>query len=80
MTVSSPDEIKMVPRPVSDLNETKAVHTALVGLHPQAHWSYYAGFEAAGPSPLSPIPVPTASNSDRNGIPLTHDGEVPRNG
>ena len=48
MTGSSTQGIKTVLHPVSDLAAAKAVYTALLGVPPQADWSYYVGFEAAG--------------------------------
>jgi predicted enzyme related to lactoylglutathione lyase len=48
MTSSSPEGIKTVLHPVSDLATAKAVYTALLGVPPQADGPYYVGFEAAG--------------------------------
>ncbi len=48
MTGSSTDGIKTVLHPVSDLERSKPVYAALLGVAPQADASYYVGFEAAG--------------------------------
>jgi predicted enzyme related to lactoylglutathione lyase len=48
MTGSSTEGIKTVLHPVSDLERTKAVYTALLGVSPQADSPYYVGFDAAG--------------------------------
>jgi predicted enzyme related to lactoylglutathione lyase len=48
MTGSSTQGIKIVLHPVSDLEKTKAVYAALLGIEPQADSSYYVGFDAAG--------------------------------
>src|SRR6266508_3744374 len=48
MTGSSPQGIKTVLHPVSDLETAKAVYTALLGVPPQTDESYYVGFEAEG--------------------------------
>ncbi len=40
--------IKIVYHPVSDLDEAKALYTALLGVEPTADSSYYVGFDAAG--------------------------------
>jgi predicted enzyme related to lactoylglutathione lyase len=48
MTGSSTQGIKTVLHPVSDLEASKAVYTALLGFAPQHDSSYYVGFEAEG--------------------------------
>ena len=48
MTGSSTQGIKTVLHPVSDLEQSKAVYAALLGVPPQADSSYYVGFEVAG--------------------------------
>jgi predicted enzyme related to lactoylglutathione lyase len=48
MTGSSTQGIKTVLHPVSDLEASKAVYTALLGAPPQADSSYYVGYEAEG--------------------------------
>ncbi|ACZ91475.1 VOC family protein [Streptosporangium roseum] len=48
MTGSSPQGIKTVLHPVSDLAKAKAVYAALLGIAPQTDSSYYVGFEAEG--------------------------------
>ena len=48
MTGSSPEGIKTVLHPVSDLEKAKAVYAALLGVPPMADSSYYVGFEVAG--------------------------------
>ena len=48
MTDSSPQGIKTVLHPVSDLATAKQLYTALLGVPPQTDESYYVGFEAAG--------------------------------
>jgi len=40
--------IKTVLHPVSDLEKTKAMYTALLGVAPQVSDAYYVGFEAEG--------------------------------
>jgi predicted enzyme related to lactoylglutathione lyase len=48
MTGSSTQGIKIVLHPVSDMERSKAVYTALLGIAPQADSSYYVGFDAEG--------------------------------
>jgi predicted enzyme related to lactoylglutathione lyase len=48
MSPSSVQGIKTVLHPVSDLEKSKAVYTALLGVAPQADSSYYVGFDVAG--------------------------------
>ncbi|WP_433238558.1 VOC family protein [Streptosporangium sp. CA-135522] len=48
MTGSSPQGIKTVLHPVSDLAKAKAVYAALLGIPPQTDSSFYVGFEAEG--------------------------------
>ncbi|SFK01823.1 hypothetical protein SAMN05216275_115157 [Streptosporangium canum] len=48
MTGSSPQGIKTVLHPVSDLAKAKAVYAALLGIAPQTDSPYYVGFEAEG--------------------------------
>ncbi len=48
MTASSTKGIKVVLHPVTDLEKSKAMYAALLGMAPQADSSYYVGFEAAG--------------------------------
>ncbi|MEO3810534.1 VOC family protein [Sphaerisporangium sp. B11E5] len=48
MTGASPQGIKTVLHPVSDLEKAKAVYAALLGVPPQVDESYYVSFEAAG--------------------------------
>ena len=48
MTGSSPQGIKTVLQPVSDLETAKAVYAALLGVPPQTDEPYYVGFEADG--------------------------------
>ncbi len=40
--------IKTVLHPVSDLEASKAVYTALLGVEPQADSAYYVGYDAEG--------------------------------
>jgi predicted enzyme related to lactoylglutathione lyase len=40
--------IKTVLHPVSDLDASKAVYAALLGIQPQADSPYYVGFDAEG--------------------------------
>jgi len=47
-TVTSPEGIKTVLHPVSDLASAKAVYTALLGTSPQTDEAYYVGFDVAG--------------------------------
>ncbi len=48
MAGSSTQGIKTVLHPVSDLEKSKAVYTALLGIAPQHDDSYYVGYEAEG--------------------------------
>ena len=48
MTDSSTQGIKTVLHPVTDLEKSKAVYTALLGMAPQHDAPYYVGYEAAG--------------------------------
>ena len=48
MTDSSTQGIKTVLHPVSDLEKSKAVYTALLGMEPQHDASYYVAYEAEG--------------------------------
>jgi predicted enzyme related to lactoylglutathione lyase len=48
MTGSTTQGIQTVLHPVSDLDRSKAVYTALLGIPPQADSPYYVGFDAAG--------------------------------
>src|SRR5689334_897713 len=48
MTGSSPQGIKTVLHPVSDLAKAKEVYTALLGIEPQADAAYYVGYDVAG--------------------------------
>jgi predicted enzyme related to lactoylglutathione lyase len=48
MTGSSTEGIKTVLHPVSDLETSKAMYTALLGVPPQTDGPYYVGFEAEG--------------------------------
>ena len=48
MTDSSNQGIKTVLHPVSDLERTKPVYAALLGVAPETDSPYYVGFEAAG--------------------------------
>src|SRR5215472_12810378 len=48
MTGSSTEGIKTVLHPVSDLERSKKVYTALLGVPPQNDASYYVGYEVAG--------------------------------
>ncbi|MEU8343337.1 hypothetical protein SAMN05443665_102035 [Actinomadura meyerae] len=48
MSDSSPQGIKTVLHPVSDLAKAKAVYAALLGTDPQTDSPYYVGFEAGG--------------------------------
>jgi len=48
MTGSSPQGIKTVLHPVSDLETAKTVYTALLGIPPQTDEPYYVGFEDDG--------------------------------
>ena len=48
MSTSSVQGIKTVLHPVSDVEQAKAVYTALLGIEPQADSAYYVGFDVAG--------------------------------
>ena len=48
MSSASTEGIKTVLIPVSDVDKSKAVYTALLGMEPQADAAYYVGFDAAG--------------------------------
>lgn len=48
MTDASAEGIKVVLHPVSDLEKSKAVYTALLGIEPQADAPYYVGYDIAG--------------------------------
>ncbi|MEO3802116.1 VOC family protein [Nonomuraea sp. B1E8] len=48
MTGSSPQAIRTVLHPVSDLGKATAVYAALLGVPPQNDSPYYVGFEAGG--------------------------------
>ncbi|MGN9789253.1 VOC family protein [Nonomuraea sp. ZG12] len=48
MTGSSPEGIRTVLHPVSDLTKAKAVYAALLGTPPRTDSPYYVGFEAEG--------------------------------
>jgi predicted enzyme related to lactoylglutathione lyase len=48
MTASGTQGIKTVLHPVTDLEKSKAVYTALLGTAPQADSQYYVGFDVAG--------------------------------
>jgi predicted enzyme related to lactoylglutathione lyase len=48
MTGSSTQGAKTLLHPVSDLDTSKAVYTALLGVAPQVADEYYVGFEAEG--------------------------------
>ncbi|MDQ1625283.1 MAG: hypothetical protein QOJ49_781 [Actinomycetota bacterium] len=48
MTGASTAGIKTVLHPVSDLEKSKPVYAALLGVEPVADAPYYVGFEAAG--------------------------------
>jgi predicted enzyme related to lactoylglutathione lyase len=48
MTGSSTQGIKTVLHPVSDLEASKAVYTALLGVPPTADSPYYVGYDAEG--------------------------------
>ncbi len=48
MTGSSTEGIKIVLHPVSDLEKSKAVYSALLGSPPQHDSSYYVGYDVAG--------------------------------
>ena len=40
--------IRIVLHPVSDVEQAKAVYTALLGIDPQADSAYYVGYDVAG--------------------------------
>src|SRR5262245_34585327 len=40
--------IKTVLHPVSDVDQAKAVYTALLGIEPQADSQYYVGYDVGG--------------------------------
>ena len=48
MTSSSTEGIKTVLHPVSDLEKSKPVYTALLGMPPQHDAPYYVGYDAEG--------------------------------
>ena len=48
MSTSAVQGIKTVLHPVSDVEQAKAVYTALLGVAPQTDSSYYVGFDVAG--------------------------------
>jgi predicted enzyme related to lactoylglutathione lyase len=48
MTTSSTLGIKTVLHPVSDVEKSKPVYTALLGVAPMADAPYYVGYEAEG--------------------------------
>ncbi|QMU70964.1 VOC family protein [Streptacidiphilus sp. P02-A3a] len=48
MSGSPTQGIKTVLHPVTDLEKSKAVYAALLGVEPSADSSYYVGFDAAG--------------------------------
>jgi predicted enzyme related to lactoylglutathione lyase len=48
MSGSATEGIKTVLHPVSDLEKSKPVYAALLGLQPQHDAEYYVGFDAAG--------------------------------
>jgi predicted enzyme related to lactoylglutathione lyase len=48
MTGSTPQGLKTMLHPVSDLAAATPVYTALLGVPPQAEGPYYVGFEAEG--------------------------------
>jgi predicted enzyme related to lactoylglutathione lyase len=48
MSGSATEGIKTVLHPVSDLEKSKPVYAALLGLQPQHDAPFYVGFEAAG--------------------------------
>ena len=48
MTGSSSQGVKTLLHPVSDVEKSKAVYTALLGVPPQVADSFYVGFEAEG--------------------------------
>jgi predicted enzyme related to lactoylglutathione lyase len=48
MTDASTQGIKIVLHPVSDVERSKPVYAALLGLAPQTDSAYYVGFDTAG--------------------------------
>ena len=48
MSGTTTQGIKTVLHPVSDVEASKAVYTALLGIEPQADSSYYVGYDAEG--------------------------------
>ena len=48
MTGSSSQGVKTLLHPVSDVEKSKAVYTALLGVPPQVADPFYVGFEAEG--------------------------------
>jgi predicted enzyme related to lactoylglutathione lyase len=48
MSGSSTEGIKTVLHPVSDVEASKPVYTALLGVEPQADAPYYVGYDVAG--------------------------------
>ncbi|GAA4211172.1 VOC family protein [Microbispora amethystogenes] len=48
MTDVSPNVIRTVLHPVSDLARAKAVYAAVLGIPPQAESPYYVGFDVEG--------------------------------
>ena len=48
MTSSSSQGVKTLLHPVSDVEKSKAVYTALLGVPPQVADPFYVGFEAEG--------------------------------
>ena len=69
MTGSSPQGIKTVLHPVSDLATAKEVYAALLGVPPQTDESYYVGFEEFGGGRL----VATVTDPDGNVLGLLQD-------
>jgi predicted enzyme related to lactoylglutathione lyase len=48
MTGSTTQGAKTLLHPVSDLEKSKAVYTALLGIEPQTDGEYYVGYDAGG--------------------------------
>lgn len=48
MTESSNQGVKTILHPVSDLEKSKPVYTALLGIEPQSDAPYYVGYEVDG--------------------------------
>jgi predicted enzyme related to lactoylglutathione lyase len=48
MSTSSVQGIRTVLHPVSDVDQAKAVYTALLGVEPQTDSPYYVGYDVAG--------------------------------